>query len=304
MAISRSAARPTRTPRHPIERGDLINIAARLFAELGYAAASLGEIAEAAGLRKASLYHHFPTKEALYAAVLDTAVVELRALLIGARLDEGDFAERLDRLGALITDYFADHPYAANLLSREMLENTAYLQGAGGEAIRINLEATTAFLAAGMDAGAFRRQDPRHLALSIVGLHVFYFASATATGRFLGGCVLVRARSRTEGVRARASPRSLPGRQRSRTVLARRPPQASLESPSSGGQVALMYAGAATRVPPRACLLLCAGVSTWSPLRHWKVDRAYEPGHGRTQRPRPHGARARHGARLVGDVAR
>ena len=175
---------PESTPAHaypaPIRSSEAtsINIAVRLFAELGYAAASLGEIAEAAGLRKASLYHHFPTKEALYAAVLDTAVVELRALLIGARLDEGDFAERLDRLGALITDYFADHPYAANLLSREMLENTAYLQGAGGEAIRINLEATTAFLAAGMDAGAFRRQDPRHLALSIVGLHVFYFASA------------------------------------------------------------------------------------------------------------------------------
>jgi AcrR family transcriptional regulator len=173
-------------PRHPIERGTLIAIAAKIFAELGYTTASLGEIAEAAGLRKASLYHHFSTKESLYAAVLDTAVLELRDLLIAARLDQGDFVERLDRLGAFVTDYFAAHAHTAILLTREMLGDGEYLRSGGGQAIQTNLEATATFLEAGMETGAFRRQDPKHLALSIVGLHVQYFATAITASRFLG----------------------------------------------------------------------------------------------------------------------
>ena len=192
--MSSPARRGPGRPRHPIDRRDLINIAAKVFAELGYTAASLGEIAEAAGLRKASLYHHFATKEALYTAVLDTAVLELRSLLITARLDHGAFDERLDRLGSLIIDYFAAHPHAANLLSRELHGESDYMRGAGGEQIQQNLQATAAFLEAGMDAGAFRRQHPGHLALSIVGLHIFYFGAAAAAGRFLEGDVFAAKR--------------------------------------------------------------------------------------------------------------
>lgn len=173
-------------PAHPIERPALIAIAARVFAERGYTAASLGEIAEAAGLRKASLYHHFPAKDALYSAVLDTAVGELRLLLLDAGLDRGDFGERLDRLGALMIDYFVAHPHAAKLLTRELVGDGEYVRRAGGAQIMMNLHATAAFLQAGMDAGAFRRQDPRHLVMSIVGLHVFYFATADVTADFLG----------------------------------------------------------------------------------------------------------------------
>ncbi len=172
-------------PRQPIERTAIIQIAARLFAELGYTTASLGEIADAAGLRKASLYYHFPTKDALYAAVLDTAIVELRELLTSALLTDGDFVERLDRLGTLVTGYLAAHPHIAKLLAREMLGDGDYSRGAGGDAIQANLHATAAFLEAGMRAKIFRRQDPSHLALSIIGLHVFYFATAVTTSRFL-----------------------------------------------------------------------------------------------------------------------
>ncbi|MBK7071242.1 MAG: TetR/AcrR family transcriptional regulator [Myxococcales bacterium] len=173
-------------PAHPIERPALVAIAAQAFAERGYAAASLGEIAAAAGLRKASLYHHFPAKEALYNAVLDTTVGELRALLLAAGLDAGDFAGRLDRLGALMIDYFVEHPHAAKLLTRELAGDGDYLRGAGGAQVMVNLHATAAFLQAGMDAGAFRRQDPRQLVMSIVGLHVFYFATASLASDFVG----------------------------------------------------------------------------------------------------------------------
>jgi hypothetical protein len=37
-----------------------------------------------------------------------------------------------------------------------------------------------------MDAGTFRKSDPRQLTLSIVGLHLFPFAAASASTALLG----------------------------------------------------------------------------------------------------------------------
>ena len=46
-------------------REELTRVAARLFAERGYQGTSLGDLAEALGLQKPSLYHHITSKEDL-----------------------------------------------------------------------------------------------------------------------------------------------------------------------------------------------------------------------------------------------
>src|SRR5215212_765647 len=46
-------------------RQELTRAAARLFAERGYAGTSLGDLAKALGMQKASLYHHIASKEDL-----------------------------------------------------------------------------------------------------------------------------------------------------------------------------------------------------------------------------------------------
>ncbi|MEE4190505.1 MAG: TetR/AcrR family transcriptional regulator [Halieaceae bacterium] len=49
----------------------ILDAAEDLFAERGYTATSLGDVADRVGIRSPSLYNHFRNKEALYAAVLD-----------------------------------------------------------------------------------------------------------------------------------------------------------------------------------------------------------------------------------------
>jgi AcrR family transcriptional regulator len=55
-------------------RAEILDAAARLFTAVGFSAAGTRQIAEAVGLRQASLFHHFPRKEDLLAALLDQTV--------------------------------------------------------------------------------------------------------------------------------------------------------------------------------------------------------------------------------------
>lgn len=150
----------------------------------------MNRIAEAAGLRKASLFHHFESKRSLYLEVLSGVVAGLADMVSAARLTEGDFLQRLDRLGALVVDHLAAHPEAARLLTMELTGHGPFLQGSGLEQARGALGITVQFLKAGMQAGAFRQQDPDQLAWSIISLHLFWFAGTDLASSLTGQDVL------------------------------------------------------------------------------------------------------------------
>lgn len=63
-------------------REGIIQAAARIFSEKGYHATSMQDIAEAVNLQKASLYHHFSSKQEILAEILDEALD-----LINSRLE-------------------------------------------------------------------------------------------------------------------------------------------------------------------------------------------------------------------------
>jgi AcrR family transcriptional regulator len=68
-------------------RGQLIEVATRLFAEHGYEGTSIEAVLSAAGVSRGALYHHFSGKEALFEAVVvavsDQVTVELTAAVRG-----------------------------------------------------------------------------------------------------------------------------------------------------------------------------------------------------------------------------
>ena len=70
-SVERRAGRSRKRKR--LRKEEIVAEATRLFAERGYEGASMGDLAERVGLRKASLFHHFPSKDVLYATVLDAA---------------------------------------------------------------------------------------------------------------------------------------------------------------------------------------------------------------------------------------
>jgi len=62
-------------------RRTILDTARRLFAERGYDATSLQEIADAMGVRKANVYYYFKTKDAILVALLEVLSEPVGALL-------------------------------------------------------------------------------------------------------------------------------------------------------------------------------------------------------------------------------
>lgn len=75
---------------------DIIQAAAILFAERGYLATSMRDIAERVGLLGGSLYHHVRSKEELFLAVHDFALQHASELIADAVVDIDDPWERLE----------------------------------------------------------------------------------------------------------------------------------------------------------------------------------------------------------------
>lgn len=75
--------RKTNRERTETTRARLLEAARSLFVEKGYADTGTPEIVAAAGLTRGALYHHFPDKQALYAAV-----VEAEAAAVAAEIEQ------------------------------------------------------------------------------------------------------------------------------------------------------------------------------------------------------------------------
>jgi AcrR family transcriptional regulator len=112
MATGATTTRLTGSER----RERILAAAAEAFAERGYHAASVGQVADAAGITKPVVYDHFPSKHELFVELMETAREELSARGAEAM---GEDAPLADRLRAGVTAFFAyveENPATARVL--------------------------------------------------------------------------------------------------------------------------------------------------------------------------------------------
>jgi AcrR family transcriptional regulator len=109
----------TRKRLAPAQRRALIeDSAARLFAEHGYAATRLQDVAQAAGVTKPMLYRHFPSKKALHLALLAHHWAELREQITGS-VTPGPLQPQFPTILDAWFAYVERHPYAWRMLFRD-----------------------------------------------------------------------------------------------------------------------------------------------------------------------------------------
>jgi TetR/AcrR family transcriptional repressor of mexCD-oprJ operon len=74
--------------------------------------AGMSDVAAAAGVSRATIYRHFPTREALIAAIQLQAVEQSEQALLACRLDEGTATDALRRLCAAWLDVAERYAFA------------------------------------------------------------------------------------------------------------------------------------------------------------------------------------------------
>lgn len=122
--MTEAAARPQngRLPRS-LRRKQLLAVALEVFAENGYHAASMDEIAARAGVSKPVVYQHFPGKLDLYLALLESSVDSVVARVREALASTHDNRKRVQAAIALWFDFVEDRGEAFRLVSESDLTN-------------------------------------------------------------------------------------------------------------------------------------------------------------------------------------
>jgi AcrR family transcriptional regulator len=99
----------------------IVEVAAHLFADKGYAATSMRAVAEAADCTKPALYYYFDSKSALFLEVIESRTDAINSILETAFQGEGTVRERLVRAAEAIFDYVRNDPEAMKVLIRSEL---------------------------------------------------------------------------------------------------------------------------------------------------------------------------------------
>lgn len=167
-------------------RARILGAGMLLFAERGYHATSIREIASGAGMQSASLYSHFASKEAILAELVHVGHEVHHRALVEALAEAG--ADPRDQLRRLVSAHVASHCRYAKLatvttqeqhhLSPEALAPAAALRGA-------SLMLAETIVARGQEQGLFDLPDPEiaRVALGSLGIAVIHWYPLAADRR-------------------------------------------------------------------------------------------------------------------------
>lgn len=171
MAFDHAALQQGGAVRPRKRASEIVDAAARVFAGRGYHGTSTQDIADALGLRQASLYYYFPSKEAALERVCEHGVDGFVQAAQSIQKSAGTPREKLERL---IASHLAPLDKRRDYV-RVFINERRYLPEASrkriGRASRKLERIFQQVIEAGIAEGAFRPDaDPRTATLAILGM--------------------------------------------------------------------------------------------------------------------------------------
>lgn len=161
----------------------LLDTAELLFAQQGYDATSLRDIAAAANIQQPGLYKHFESKDALYRRVLQRALQPL-ADVMDATIERLPQEASFRTLAGKLVDVLAQHPNVAMLLARSLLSPPGHRDEIGMEWVeRLTDYGRRVTRAAAFEPAA---EDLVLQIIAIFNLMFGYFWAAPLTRKFSG----------------------------------------------------------------------------------------------------------------------
>lgn len=144
----------------------IIEVACHLFAEQGYAATKMADIAKQADIPKPNVYYYFSTKDNLYRAVLNTVIQPL--------LEASKPIELLDDPAEALTEYIKtklrisrDHPDASKVFANEVMSGAKSLPSDIADELLVQSKMMVRKFETWSEQGVMAKLSPQHLMFTI-----------------------------------------------------------------------------------------------------------------------------------------
>jgi len=147
-------------------RQAILEAALQVFSAHGFRGSTIDRIAERAGLSKPNLLYYFPSKEAIYLAVLEDTLEEWLQPL--RELDPaGDPIEEIGRYIAAKLEMSRLHPAASRLFANEILHGAPVIGDFLSGSLKQLVDEKAAVIGAWIAQGRIADIDPRHLIMMV-----------------------------------------------------------------------------------------------------------------------------------------
>lgn len=142
-------------------RAEILEIAAELFATRGIGATTVREIGDRAGVFSGSLYHYFPSKNAIVAELLATYMADIQARFAAVAASAAGPRETVRGLIAETLAVIDDHPHPTAIYQqdRQYLRKHDLLEAVDGPSREVRRHWLEA-IDAGIADGTFRDDVP------------------------------------------------------------------------------------------------------------------------------------------------
>lgn len=160
----------------------ILNAAAPLFAQKGFAAVSVKELAEAAEVNIALISYYFGGKENLYAAILETQFELVDNIIASIRSEENCPIEKIRHFSQKFVKLHKSYPYTHRLIYGEIVNSTNCYETLVKPGIMRNHTFLTECIQSGMESGQIRpdiKPDCANLLLDSI-LHFYYISNHLA----------------------------------------------------------------------------------------------------------------------------
>jgi AcrR family transcriptional regulator len=156
--------------RRLVER-EILERAAELFAERGFAGTTVQDIADALGMSRPALYYYVKSKEVILEQLVENLSINDAQVLEGIRRRRsGDPLEKLREMAHHLATNASSNPYQTQILTQSKHHLPARIAELDRTAERSILQSLIWVLEQGMRRGQFRALDPRTAALAIIGM--------------------------------------------------------------------------------------------------------------------------------------
>jgi AcrR family transcriptional regulator len=153
----------------------ILDTAERLFAERGVDGVAVRDLARVMNLTAPSLYNHFPSKQALYEAVLERGIGPIVQLVSAAWQPGALQSDHMESTIDSLVSHLAQHPHLARLLQRALLEEAGTVQNIIARWYDPLYRQGFAVIREAADEAGWERAELPHVALGLFGMVFAYF---------------------------------------------------------------------------------------------------------------------------------